>query len=102
MVTSQLYNVISGVPNFLLDFLFGPLASQLKKLTGKDVMEIDISEKIKQLDVPAYFVVTKGDKVAGRDHVRGLFMGYKGRRGSRRGVQGYHRDGGRTQLRERC
>jgi pimeloyl-ACP methyl ester carboxylesterase len=72
----QLYNVLESVPNFVLYLLFMPLGTKIKEVTGHDVLEIDISALVKQLALPAYFIVGHRDKVAGCKHVAGLFDSY--------------------------
>lgn len=72
----QLCNVIPNVPNFILYLLFMPLGSQLQKLTGYDVLGIDLKDKVRELSVPAYFMVANNDKIAGKHDVLNLFLNY--------------------------
>ena len=72
----QLYNVMDSVPNFVLYMLFIPLGSKIKTLTGHDVLELDLNALVKNLALPAYFIVGRKDKVAGCNLVKGLFEAY--------------------------
>jgi hypothetical protein len=68
--------VIPNVPNFILYLVFMPLSSQLQKLTGYDILGIDIKQKVRELSIPAYFMVANDDKISGKHDVLNLFLNY--------------------------
>lgn len=56
--------------------LFYPLGSKLKTETGYDIMEINLEEIIKEIKIPALFVVGTEDKISGTNQVKTLFENY--------------------------
>lgn len=66
------------VPNFVLYMLFGSLGEKLLKETGYDIMATDLNPKVREMDLPAYFMVGNKDKVAGTENVIKLYNQYKG------------------------
>ena len=58
--------------------------------TGVDVMSIKLLPVVKNLSIPALFVVAKEDKVTPLPKVRSLFEAYRGRKKEFRVVSGFH------------
>lgn len=77
--SKKLCNVVVNIPNFILYLLFMPLGSKIKEITGYDVMSIDLIDMVKQISVPAYFIVTEDDKVSGKADVIALHANYGGK-----------------------
>lgn len=77
---TQLCEIMHNVPNFILYMLFGVLGDKLKSVTGYDVMSIDLNEKARVINIPAFFMVADKDQVAGKHNVLRLFQNYGGRR----------------------
>lgn len=74
--------MIPNVPNFILYLVFLPLGAQLQKLTGYDVLGIDLKDMVQELSVPAYFMVANNDKIAGKHDVLNLYLNYGSKPGS--------------------
>lgn len=55
-----------------------PLGSKLKEITGYDVMSIDLSDMVKRVTIPAFFLVTESDNVSGKADVINLHANYGG------------------------
>ncbi len=56
--------------------LFPALGSKLKQVTGCDIMAIDLREIVKKLKIPALFIVSDQDEIAGHDNVEKLYQNY--------------------------
>ena len=57
--------MITNVPNFVLSFIFTPLGTKLQQLTGEDIIAIDLNEKVKTINLPAFFMVAATDNISG-------------------------------------
>lgn len=69
---------LRGMPGIVTSTALQPIRNTIKKKTGYDVVNLDIINLVKEVRVPAQFIVANDDKITPHEKVQSMYKIYKG------------------------
>ncbi len=66
------------IPNFVLDYFLNSVREEIEIKTHFNIDKLDLSKKIKKIDIPAIFVSSKEDNFVSCKHTELMYNNYSG------------------------